>query len=145
MVAVEKACAQEKPTPFPPGGGIEIQSYVPRDVCYYDGKCGMCQRTRRVLAALDWLGRLEFVDMTKVPVGELPVTPDQALRGMPMRTRHGRVLVGFQAVRRALAQTPVGGVPALLLYVPGISHVSRAAYNHIAANRSRTHCAVQAT
>ncbi|MFO0830328.1 MAG: DUF393 domain-containing protein [Phycisphaerales bacterium] len=110
---------------------------MPRDVCFYDGQCGMCQRTRRILTALDWLGRLEFQDMLTVPAGDLPVPMDQALAGMPMRTRTGLTLVGFPAVRRALLQTPLGFLPSLLLYAPGISNLARAAYNHTAANRTR--------
>ncbi len=117
---------------------------VARDTCYYDGQCGMCQRTRRVLMALDWLGRLEFQDMTRVASGTLPVAMDVAMRGMPMRTRGGAVLVGFPAVRRALLQTPVGCAPALLLYVPGISHVATVVYRHLAENRARAGCAVGA-
>jgi predicted DCC family thiol-disulfide oxidoreductase YuxK len=114
---------------------------MPWDTCYYDGQCGMCQRTRRVLAALDWLGRLDFRDLLKTPPADLPVPQSAALQGMPMKTRHGRVLLGFPAVRRALLQTPVGFLLAIFLYVPGISHAARVVYAHIAANRSRS-CAV---
>ena len=130
-------------TPEPPAGtpGRRLhQSYsarVPRDICYYDGLCGMCGRTRKVLVALDWLGRLEFRDMNGVTPEELPVPMSQAMLGMPMRTRDGRVLVGFPAVRRALTQTPVGCVPGLVLYVPGVSHVGRWCYQRLALNRAR--------
>jgi hypothetical protein len=57
---------------------------------------------------------------------------------MPMRTRRGRTLLGFPAVRRALRQTPLGFVPALILHIPGIAHAANAAYNAFAANRPRT-------
>lgn len=109
-----------------------------KDTLYYDGACGMCTRTTGILRKLDWLSRLEFRDMIKVPIEELPVPMDQAMLGIPMRTRHGRSMVGFPAVRRALLQTPLGFVPSLLLYVPGISHAARAWYDHIARNRARS-------
>jgi predicted DCC family thiol-disulfide oxidoreductase YuxK len=93
----------------------------------------------RWLRRLDWLGRLEFKDMTLVP-GELPVDMDVAMTGMPMRTRDGRVLVGFEAVRRALLQTPLGAPAALLLYVPGVSQLGAGVYRRVATNRRRDVC-----
>jgi len=114
-----------------------------RDVIYYDGACGMCRRSSAWLLRLDWLGRLERRDMTAVPESELPVAMEAAMRGMPMRTRDGRALVGFPAVRRALTQTPLGFVPGALMYVPGVSHAGRAVYARIAANRARDACAVR--
>ncbi len=110
---------------------------APKDTLYYDGACSMCRRSIRIIRALDWLGRLRFVDSTALPDGELPVPRDESLVGIPMRTRSGRTLVGFPAVRRALLQTTLGVIPALLMYLPGVSHAGRAAYNRIAANRAR--------
>jgi predicted DCC family thiol-disulfide oxidoreductase YuxK len=118
------------------------RSDVNRDVIFYDGACGLCRRSTRWLDRLDWLGRLELRDMTQVDASELPVSQDEAMRGMPMRTRGGRTLVGFPAVRRALAQTVVGFLPALVLYIPGVSHAGAAAYNAIASNRHRETCDV---
>jgi len=68
----------------------------------------------------------------------MPVPMEQAMLGIPMRTRGGKPMVGFPAVRRALLQTPLGFLPALLLYVPGISHLARAQYDRIARNRARS-------
>ena len=114
-----------------------------KDILYYDGACGMCQRTARHLRRLDWLSRLEFRDMLQVPVEELPVPMDRAMLGIPMRTRTGKALVGFPAVRRALLQTPLGCVPSLLLYVPGVSHIATGVYDWIARHRPRSGaCAV---
>ncbi len=108
-----------------------------KDTLYYDGSCGMCRRSIRVIRSLDWLGRLRFADSTALPDGELPVPREESLVGIPMRTRAGKALVGFPAVRRALLQTPLGVIPALLMYIPGVSHAGRAAYSRIAANRAR--------
>lgn len=113
-----------------------------RDTLYYDGACGLCRRSARALRRLDWLGRLRFEDMTAVPPESLPVSFDDAMRGIPMRTGDGRTLVGYPAVRRALLQTPLGCLPALLMYLPGISHAGRAVYARIAANRARAACSI---
>lgn len=111
-----------------------------RDICYYDGKCGFCRRSAGILRSLDWLGRLDFVDQTTVSDAELPVPRDAALKGMPMFTRGGLALVGFPAMRRALVQTPLGFVPALVMYVPVLNVLARMAYDCFAARRGRDTC-----
>lgn len=114
-----------------------------RDTIYYDGACGLCRSTARWLNRLDWLDRLEAVDMTSVPEANLPVPLDAAMRGLPMRTRDGRTLIGYPAVRRALLHTPVGALVAWAMYLPGISWVGVRVYAIIAAHRRRgAACAV---
>lgn len=87
--------------------------------------------------ALDWLGNLKFVDQSGLRDDELPVPRERALEGMPMRTSTGRVLIGFPAVRRALTRTPLGLVPGLLLYLPGLNHLGAKSYAWIAQHRGR--------
>lgn len=111
-----------------------------RDTCYYDGGCGFCRRSTTILKRLDWFGRLDFVDQTTLSDQDLPVPREAALRGMPLRTRDGRMLVGFPAIRRALLVTPLGFFPAILMYLPLISKVAKMAYEHVAANRRRDGC-----
>ncbi len=94
-----------------------------------------------ILTRLDWLGALAFEDLTtlasRLPADKLPVSVDSLMVGMPMRTADGRVLVGYPAVRRALLRTPLGFFPALLMYVPGISHIGVRVYKMIVASRRR--------
>ncbi len=110
----------------------------PRDILYYDGQCGMCRRSVRIIRALDWLHRLDSQDSTAIDANQLPVSRDSSLIGIPMLTRQGETLIGFPAIRRALRQTPIGVIPALLLYLPGFSHLGKRIYNSIAARRNRT-------
>ena len=105
-----------------------------RYICYYDGWCGMCRRSTRVLRALDWFGRLEFRDMTVEP--DLPPGCHAGMAGMPMKTRSGKVLVGFPAVRRAAAQTALAPL-AILYYLPLLSHIATPIYKRIATGRRR--------
>ena len=67
---------------------------------------------------------------------DLPVAMEVAMTGMPMRTRSGRVLIGFPAVRRALSQT-VAGPLGWVMYVPGVSQIAGAVYGVVARNRRR--------
>ena len=108
-----------------------------KDRCYYDGMCGLCGRTVRTLRRLDWLQRLEFIDMFSVNEIELPVPLEEAMTGMPMRTASGRVLVGFEAMRRAMRRTPLGLLPALALYVPPLNAIGAGVYRAVAARRRR--------
>ena len=108
-----------------------------RDTLFYDGQCGMCRRSVRILRRLDWFGRLAYRDSTRTPEHELPVSRDASLVGIPMRTKEGGVLIGFPALRRALRRTPLGFLPALALYVPLVSHAGRAVYGYVAARRAR--------
>ena len=112
-----------------------------KDVLFFDGGCGLCRRSVALLRALDWFGRLGVCDLREAGEG-LPVTMEEAMRGIPMRTRDGRVLVGMPAVRRALCQTVMGCAPGALMYVPGISQVARWVYGAIAARRAREACGV---
>jgi len=100
----------------------------------------MCVRSTRILRRLDWFGRLSFQDLTALPAAELPVEPARALLGMPMRTADGRVLVGFEAIRRAMLRTPVGALPAVVLYLPLVSSGGRFFYERVAGGRSRNSC-----
>ncbi|MCP9874360.1 thiol-disulfide oxidoreductase DCC family protein [Synechococcus sp. Cruz CV-v-12] len=110
---------------------------TPPDTCYYDGMCGLCQRSRGILVSLDWFGALRFVDQTQLPIERLPVPLDAALAGMPMVTAEGRVLVGYAAVRRAFIRTPLGVLTGWPLYLPGLSWVGQRVYGVIARNRKR--------
>jgi len=109
--------------------------------CYYDGACGLCRGSVRFLGRLDWLDRLRFEDLTALRDEDLPVPRESAMRGMPATTADGRALVGLDAVRAAMLQTPAGFIPAMVLYVPGIAHLARAVYNRVARSRARDACA----
>lgn len=118
-----------------------------RDTLYFDDACGMCQRTARVMRALDWLKRLEFSDLSRFidtarndPA--ITVSPEAAMRGIPMRTADGRTLVGYPAIRRGLRQTPLGLLPALVMHLPGIAQIGTRVYDAVAARRVRKGCAI---
>lgn len=111
-----------------------------RDILYYDGSCPICRGSTRLLRALDWLGRLDFRDQNVMPDAALPVSRETAERGVPMRTRDGRALVGFPAMRRALLQTPLGSLPALGMYAPGGRQLGRWVYGRVASERHRDGC-----
>ena len=78
--------------------------------------------------------------MHAVDADELPVSIERAMEGMPMRARTGEALIGLPAVRRALLVTPIGFLPAAVLYLPGISWIARYVYGYVASHRRRDAC-----
>lgn len=113
-----------------------------QDTLYYDGMCGLCQRSVRILNGLDWLHAFQAVDQSALSDAELPVPRELALEGIPMRTHDGRVLVGMPAVRRALRRTPLGFLPAVIMHLPIIATIADRVYRWIAANRRTQACRV---
>ncbi|MCA9278048.1 MAG: DUF393 domain-containing protein [Phycisphaeraceae bacterium] len=113
-----------------------------RDVCFYDGRCGMCVRSAKWVGRLDWLSRIDFRDLSTDP--SLPMSIEDTMAGMPMVTRSGKTLIGFPAMRRAIVQTPLGFIPGLLMYLPGISHLGTRVYKRAAAHRKAVVCKLQA-
>lgn len=107
--------------------------------CYYDGACGLCQRSSKILKKLDWANRLRFVDLTSFEPDDLPVPLDEALQGMPVERPDGKVLVGFEGVRHAMSRTPPGWPAAMIMALPGLRSLANRAYNAIARRRSRRH------
>lgn len=121
---------------------IPYTAPVRQDTLYYDGMCGLCQRSVRILNGLDWLNAFKAVDQSALSDAELPVPRELALEGIPMRTHDGRVLVGMPAVRRALRRTPLGLLPALLMHLPILATIADGVYRWIAANRKTQACRV---
>ncbi|MFG0331051.1 MAG: thiol-disulfide oxidoreductase DCC family protein [Phycisphaerales bacterium] len=109
---------------------------------FFDGRCGWCRAGARRLEWLDWLDRLELRDYHEIPPAHRPAPFEVFDRGMPVRTRGGRLLIGFDGVRHALAHTPLGLPAALILYLPGISLIGRLVYGWIARRRPGRRCRV---
>ncbi|MBV6516204.1 MAG: hypothetical protein HPKKFMNG_01865 [Planctomycetes bacterium] len=110
---------------------------------FYDTMCPVCNRARRTLQRLDWLGRLKFEDLHDRPLCEaaLPgVTYADQLRAMYVLRPDGRHFAGFDALRALMPVLPLFWMlwPLwMLAWLPGFSHLGRALYRYIARNRFR--------
>jgi predicted DCC family thiol-disulfide oxidoreductase YuxK len=104
---------------------------------YYDGRCGWCRAGVNRLKRLDWFHALQAIDYTTLESGDRPVPEEVFEKGMPLRTRDGRLLIGFRAVRHALIHTPPGWIVGWILYVPGLSQLGASAYAAFARRRPR--------
>ena len=106
-----------------------------------DGACPMCRRTARFLHALDWFGRLTFVDAdddaerSRVAPN---VSRDAALRAMHVR-RHGssRVTSGYDGYLQLARSLPLLWPTLIVGGLPGVRSLGQAVYARVAASRTR--------
>ena len=113
----------------------EARRYV-RTVIF-DGACGFCLRAIRIGKRLDWWRRMEWRARLEPGVNERfpQLSQEETQRRMVSIRADGRMSGGFYAVRDILLQLPLTTLPALLLYLPGMSVVGVPLYRWIAANR----------
>lgn len=106
----------------------------------YDGKCVICQSTCGALRALDWLKRIEFVDLHEADdrserYGHLH--HERLMREIHVLDDEGRVYTGFAGTRRMLKEAPLGFPLWLLLQLPGSDALGKRLYRFIARRRYR--------
>lgn len=106
----------------------------------YDGKCVICQSTCGALRALDWLKRIEFVDLHEADdrserYGHLH--HERLMREIHVLDDEGRVYTGFAGTRRMLKEAPLGFPLWLLLQLPGSDALGKRVYRFIARRRYR--------
>jgi predicted DCC family thiol-disulfide oxidoreductase YuxK len=120
---------------------VDIERKYTRMVtAIYDGKCVICNQSRRMYTALDWFKRIEFLDlhrwdevMRRYPTLDYNVAMGQ----MHLATQDGTLVGGFPAVRRMLKEIPVGYPFWLLMHIPGVDWLGDRFYRFIARNRYR--------
>lgn len=105
----------------------------------YDANCVICNTTRRVINALDWFNRVEFLDLhNRMEVERrFPfVDYEESMGSIHVVDERNRVFKGFDGTRRLLRAVPLG-VPFWLLFrLPIIGDwVGPKAYGFIAKNR----------
>jgi len=105
----------------------------------YDGDCAFCCKSVELLRKLDWLGKLECVnvrDETLPFLKEPPVAGAPLLEQMHVLTRDGRHLYGgYRAIRWLAWRLPLTWLVAPLLYLPGMTYLGQRFYLWIARNR----------
>jgi predicted DCC family thiol-disulfide oxidoreductase YuxK len=108
-------------------------------IVLYDGRCGLCRRSRRIANLLDWLRRFSWLDFREPEVGALVPTAEreELERHMLVVTPDGRVHRGFDGWRRMMARCPATFLFSGLLWLPGVAQLGRVIYRRIADHRFR--------
>jgi predicted DCC family thiol-disulfide oxidoreductase YuxK len=110
---------------------------------YFDGECGVCFQTVRVLARLDVFGRLTPQpnrDRTGLPEGFDPSALEQSV--VVVDPASGRVYSGVAALCECVRALPCGGLVAWLPLVPGVRAICEALYRKLADNRAQVSVAI---
>lgn len=106
----------------------------------YDGSCPLCRRTVRLLASLDLLERLKFVEFRGLDLEAynrshaLKLTRSN-LEGQMHVISQGRVFVGFYSYQRIALELPLFWPVAPLLFLPGLPLLGAVFYDYVARNR----------
>jgi predicted DCC family thiol-disulfide oxidoreductase YuxK len=93
-----------------------------------------------MIEALDWLNRVEFLNLHdwETVQGRYPdLDFETAMGQMHVVGEDGRLLGGFEGVRRLLRELPLGFPVWLIMHVPGMGWLGEKAYRLIARNRYR--------
>lgn len=103
----------------------------------YDGRCIICQTTKRTITTLDWFSRVEFLDIHDDSITtRFPQFDHDTLMGqMHVIDAKGGVFAGFDGVRRLLREVPLGLPFWLILFLPGMNWLGPKIYRQIATNR----------
>jgi predicted DCC family thiol-disulfide oxidoreductase YuxK len=104
----------------------------------YDGYCVLCQQTRRIVKALDWLHRVEFLDLNEwetVKARYPSLEWDEVQGQIHVVEPDGKILGGFWGMRRLLRDLPLGIPLWLLLHLPGMKRLGPRIYGYIARHR----------
>ncbi len=106
----------------------------------FDGGCPLCRRTVRMLRAIDWLGRLRFVDATdadaraRVAPG---LTEAAVMVEMYVLDERGVQHGGFEGYLQIARVVPLMWPFGVLGRLPGVRALGHVVYRRIAAARVR--------
>lgn len=107
----------------------------------YDDMCPLCRGSKKLAGAVDWFHRLTFhgtSDEALIREKWPDLDAEGLCEAMHVVDPRGRVYRGFAAFRRILWVNPLAWLPALLLYLPGVSYAGDRLYRRIASRRHRT-------
>ncbi len=106
----------------------------------YDGNCVVCRSTCETMRALDWLKRIEFVDLHESDEASerfVDLGHERLMSEIHVLDDGGRLYAGFAGTRRMLRELPLGLPLWLLLQLPGSDALGKRVYRYIARRRYR--------
>ncbi len=115
---------------------VMSSAHSERPVVIFDDACRVCTRSARLVRACDWLHRLDQMPRSDA-VDRFADVDFDGVDGLRVRHASGHVTVGIDAVRSIMLRTPLGLVPGLLLFVPGVHWLGARFYGWFSRNRYR--------
>ncbi|MEP6915698.1 MAG: DCC1-like thiol-disulfide oxidoreductase family protein, partial [Acidobacteriota bacterium] len=109
----------------------------------YDGECGFCDQSVRILQTFDVWNRVRPLAIQEaMPLLAAHHVPADAALDQMHIVEGDRIVHGFRAFRRFAWVTPYFLPIAPLLYVPGVPQLGQLIYAAIAKRRYRISCAI---
>lgn len=110
---------------------------------YYDEECPLCNRVKIILSHFDIFNAVDFKGVqtfgfTNKKLSHL--SREQLLRNVYSITRKGNILSGVKTYRYVFLKIPGLFILGVVLYLPGIYHLSKWIYSTVAANRFVERC-----
>ncbi len=105
---------------------------------YFDGRCGMCTRSRNLLEQLNRTGQLR-TEPLQLPgtAARLGVDEDELMRSIWWLDSSGEIVRGAAAANAALAAATGFRLPVLIYRLPGMARLQEAVYRWVAEHRHR--------
>ena len=125
------------------------QKREPSWVFYYDGDCGFCMLSVRLLAFADFFGKVTWTAFQDLPIPPPGLTWEELDAAAYLETRSSsstkvaaaksppELYRGFFAFRMLALRLPPLFPLVLLLWLPGVDRLGEMAYGWVAANRYR--------
>ncbi|WP_152267606.1 DCC1-like thiol-disulfide oxidoreductase family protein [Agriterribacter humi] len=110
---------------------------------YYDEDCPLCNRTKIIISHFDIFNAVEFKGVQTYGAKNKKLShlsPEELLNNIYSITKKGNVLKGINTYRNTFLRIPCLFLAGVLLYLPGIYHLSKWIYSKIAANRFIERC-----
>ncbi len=108
-------------------------------VLLYDGRCGLCKSSMKILHALDWFSVLQFENLHDPAVRNHyapEISFEKLNAAMHIKLQDGTFRKGFFAFRRLCFALPLLWILAPFLYVPGVSWIGETIYEWVASHRT---------
>ncbi|WP_222599153.1 thiol-disulfide oxidoreductase DCC family protein, partial [Aquibacillus kalidii] len=117
----------------------EVVNVMGKPVILYDQYCYLCQQTKRIITALDWLNRLKWESLQKYSKDHTVTEQEKKMMEgeIHIKRENKEDLKGFYAVRFILLRCPLTTIIGALSYVPKAEIIGVPIYRWIARNRYR--------
>ncbi|MBE2977102.1 thiol-disulfide oxidoreductase DCC family protein [Priestia megaterium] len=105
---------------------------------FFDAECPLCYNVKKIIKALDWTKQIQWIPVQYIERTEYSYLKEEGrdlYDQIHMVTKKGKVLAGFETVRRLLAVLPLTFPIGVLLHLPLMKKAFSPLYKWISTNR----------
>ncbi|MGE6631088.1 DCC1-like thiol-disulfide oxidoreductase family protein [Bacillus sp. NPDC077027] len=108
-----------------------------RHIVFYDAKCLLYKRVKKIVGHLDWMNRIEWYPVQEIHQSLYSRVLDyrDVDEQIHMFTTQTELLSGFQTIRKILTILPVKKPLGYLFYLPFIESIVQPVYSYLSKHR----------